>query len=202
MMMAGTTKKGTKDIKFEIDYEDLDVAEVMSRVKEKSVSLGGMRKNPGKEVQADVSKVPMNSPSAGVDSKSRMKKILQKMMKPFAPLIKLLVFPVHQEVMNALDQLDQTNRRLDRFYQEQMKMMKNLEQNLYRQNDRLDDMSGDSDRAQEYIKLLHNLAHNLVVEMTKLKIEEENLKIKTRSLEKSLEMIEWKEKALEKKILQ
>jgi len=123
-------------------------------------------------------------------------------MKPVSPLIKLMVFPVHQEAMNALSQLDQTNRRLDHLYQEQMKMMKSLEENLYRLNDRLDVMSGDSDRAQEVIKLLHNLAHNIVVEMTKLKIEEESLKTKTRSLEKSLELVEWKEKALEKKILQ
>ncbi|MFC2168813.1 hypothetical protein ACFLRW_07495, partial [Acidobacteriota bacterium] len=56
--------------------------------------------------------------------------------------------------------------------------------------------------AKEYIKLLHNLSHNIVVEMTKLKIEEENLKIRTRILEKDFEHLKSREKALENRISQ
>jgi len=201
--MAGKKQQKTKENGQKMDYENLDIADIMSQIKRKNSPSSEDRK--GKDEERDISRETENQdilPQTGIESRSKIKKFLQKIMKPVSPLIKLMVFPVHQEAMNALSQLDQTNRRLDHLYQEQMKMMKSLEENLYRLNDRLDVMSGDSDRAQEVIKLLHNLAHNIVVEMTKLKIEEESLKTKTRSLEKSLELVEWKEKALEKKILQ
>ena len=201
--MAGKKQQKTKENGQKMDYENLDIADIMSQIKRKNSPSSEDRK--GKDEERDISRETENQdipPETGMESRSKIKKFLQKIMKPVSPLIKLMVFPVHQEAMNALSQLDQTNRRLDHLYQEQMKMMKSLEENLYRLNDRLDVMSGDSDRAQEVIKLLHNLAHNIVVEMTKLKIEEESLKTKTRSLEKSLELVEWKEKALEKKILQ
>jgi hypothetical protein len=54
----------------------------------------------------------------------------------------------------------------------------------------------------ETVKLLHNLAHNLVVELTKLKVEEEALKSKARILEKELEMLGTREKAIEKKVFE
>ena len=54
----------------------------------------------------------------------------------------------------------------------------------------------------ETVKLLHNLSHNLVVELTKLKVEEEALKSKARVLEKELEMLGTREKAIEKKVFE
>jgi hypothetical protein len=54
----------------------------------------------------------------------------------------------------------------------------------------------------ETVKLLHNLAHNLVVELTKLKVEEEALKSKARVLEKELEMLGKREKSIEKKVFE
>jgi len=67
---------------------------------------------------------------------------------------------------------------------------------------RLDYVEKKTNRNAEYTKLLHNLSHNLVVEMTKLKIELENLKVKIRILEKDFEFLRGKEKALEKKVFQ
>jgi hypothetical protein len=52
----------------------------------------------------------------------------------------------------------------------------------------------------EYTKLLHSLSHNVVVEMSKLKIEEEGLKLKTRIMEKDFENLRSKEQALEHKV--
>jgi len=51
----------------------------------------------------------------------------------------------------------------------------------------------------EYVKILHSLCHNLVVELTKLKIEEERTKVKIRIMEKDFEFLSRKEQALEKK---
>ena len=53
-------------------------------------------------------------------------------------------------------------------------------------------------RTMEYTKLLHSLSHNIVVELSKLKIEEETLKGKTRIMEKDFEFLGRREKALEK----
>ena len=53
----------------------------------------------------------------------------------------------------------------------------------------------------EYIKLLHTLDHNLVVELTKLRIEFEGLKSKARILEKDLDAQSQREKVLEKRLL-
>ena len=53
----------------------------------------------------------------------------------------------------------------------------------------------------EYIRLLHNLDHNLVVELTKLKIELDTLKSKFRILEKDQDYLQKRERALEEKAL-
>jgi len=68
-------------------------------------------------------------------------------------------------------------------------------------NERVDGAYGDIQRAMEFVKLLHNLSHNIVVELSKLKIEEEGLKLKTRVMEKDFEFLGRREKALEKEFL-
>jgi hypothetical protein len=52
----------------------------------------------------------------------------------------------------------------------------------------------------EYIRLLHNAMHNMIVEVSKLKTEEELLKTKIRILEDKSEFLENRERALEKKL--
>ncbi|MGD0783062.1 MAG: hypothetical protein ABSA30_09425, partial [Candidatus Aminicenantales bacterium] len=57
----------------------------------------------------------------------------------------------------------------------------------------------DRDRSIEYIKLLHLLDHNLVIELTKLRIEHDALKSQLRLLEKDLEFLTLRERALERR---
>jgi len=68
-------------------------------------------------------------------------------------------------------------------------------------NKRLDVLFADLEKTMEYTKLLHSLSHNIVVELSKLKIEEEDLKIKTRIMEKDFEFLGMRERALEKLIV-
>jgi len=57
-------------------------------------------------------------------------------------------------------------------------------------------------RIQENTKLLHALVHNLVVELTKLRIEHEALKSKMRIMEKDFEALGKREKVLEKRMIE
>jgi hypothetical protein len=55
-------------------------------------------------------------------------------------------------------------------------------------------------QSSEYIRLLHNAMHNMIVEASKLKTEEELLKTKIRILEDKIEFLENRQRALEKKL--
>ena len=136
-------------------------------------------------------------------------------MRPFAPLIKLLILPVQHEFMESVYRLDFTNKRLDHLNQKMELVLESLSGELYRstdhlstkiddfndaQNSRLDLAFHDLGRAIEYTKLLHSLSHNLVVEMSKLKIEEEDMKVKARILEKDFYFLNKRERELEKQV--
>lgn len=53
-------------------------------------------------------------------------------------------------------------------------------------------------QSSEYIRLLHNAMHNLIVEASKLKTEEEILKTRLRVMEDKVEFLENRQRALEK----
>ena len=108
--------------------------------------------------------------------KARIKNLLLKIMKPVAPLIKFLVLPVHQQIMETNEKLYRTDKNLEKLYPV-------------------------INKTTEYVKLLHNLSHHLVAELTKLKIEKEGMKTKMRNLENKIDFLEKREKALEKEIL-
>lgn len=55
-------------------------------------------------------------------------------------------------------------------------------------------------QSSEYIRLLHNAINNMIVEASKLKIEEELLKTKIKILGDKMEFLENRERALEKKL--
>jgi hypothetical protein len=138
----------------------------------------------------------------------KIKTLLLKIMKPFSPLIRLLVLPVAHELSETVRALDLTNKKLDHVSEKLNKEADKLEDTMYRlerldttANKRIDLAFDDIGRIKEYTKLLHSLSHNVVVEMTKLKIEEENLKIKARILEKDFEFLGLREKALEDQVL-
>jgi hypothetical protein len=69
----------------------------------------------------------------------------------------------------------------------------------YEVNVRLDETGARLGTTRETVKLLHNLGHNLVLELTKLKVEHESLKSKVRILEKELETLSRRERVLEKR---
>ena len=113
--------------------------------------------------------------------------------------------------------MDYTNKRLDSLSNKMETILTTLSHEMYESihktnlkiddfndsvNQRMDrtfhDFGKTLDRAREYTKLLHNLSHNIVVELTKLKVEEESLKIKTRIIEKDFEYLNQKEKTIEK----
>jgi hypothetical protein len=56
------------------------------------------------------------------------------------------------------------------------------------------------DRLKEYTKLLHLLGHNMVVELSKLKIEEETLKTNVSLMKKDFEHLGQRERALEQEV--
>jgi hypothetical protein len=55
-------------------------------------------------------------------------------------------------------------------------------------------------QSSEYIRLLHNAMHNMIVEISKLRTETELLKTKIKILEDRSEFLENRERALEKKL--
>lgn len=158
--------------KIKIDYENIDVADIMDQIK-KEIS-----KNPKRPEWKAGKEEWEEAPGP----KSKVRGLLVKLMKPFSPLIKLFILPVYEELRETVRILDQTNKRLD-FIDSELK--------------RLD---VDLGKTMEYTKLLHNLVHNIVVEMSRLKIEEDNLRLKTRIMEKDFELLGKRERALEKHI--
>ncbi len=195
-----------------IDYDQIDVDDIMSQIREKIALAPKLPQTRSGRAQADIpGLIPPGFPEPEEHGwKSRLKKIVALLMKPFTPLIKLLVYPVYKELTETVRTLDAANKRLDFLYERHIPDLKiavdlvdekanNFNVNV---NRRIDTAFTDIQRIKEYTKLLHNLSHNLVVELTKLKIEEENIKLKTRIMEKDFEFLSRKEKVLEKEIFQ
>jgi len=243
--MAKKEKKGIKgEPSIKIDYDNIDVADIMDQIKRK-IAQEAEKPSPEEPIGEEPSATPppqFQEPpeiEEGETSKiTKVKKILLKLMKPFAPLIKLLVLPVHQEVLDTMRALHQTNVRLDSMNARLEESQETLSHRLEGMNDalnrrvdvlgeelgntmkeefkktnkkigqvsetinkRLDILFADLEKTMEYTKLLHSLSHNVVVELSKLKIEEEDLKIKTRIMEKDFEFLGMRERALEKLIV-
>lgn len=199
-------RPGREDIR--IDYKNIDVADIMAQIKK------NIRSRPGEDtvpVRAEGGMKPDSSTDSAEQGEasippSKVKALLLKLMKPFSPIIKLLVLPVHHELRETVYSLDRTNRRLDFQSAHLNDVLDEIKTNLGRfnseTNKRVDLAFEDLTRAREYVKLLHNLSHNIVVELTKLKIEEENLKSRIRILEKDFENLKNREKALESRVIQ
>lgn len=196
--MKKEKKDKTEEIK--IDYENINVADIMDQIRKKIASRPGEPEPPYSE-GLDHS-LPSSSVSSEAEApqspKEKAKALLLKIMKPVSPLIKFLVFPVHQELRNTIEILDRTNKNLETLWNKHDQ----VDPKIDAANQRIDLAFKDLNRAKEYIKLLHSLSHNLVVEITKLKIEAENLKIKTRIMEKDFEYLGQKEKILEKSVFE
>jgi len=180
-------QKSTKnDEEIRIDYENIDVADIMGQIKQK---IAKRPKSTREEIGREERHYYVPSAHISADSpeiygaKGKARRLLLKIMKPFSPLIKLLILPVYEELRETVLILDRTNKRLDYL------------------SSAIDEVDQDLRRTMDYTKLLHTLSHNVVVELSKLKIEEENLKLKTRIMEKDFEYLAKREKALEKHIV-
>ena len=199
------------DIK--IDYDNIDVPDIMKQIQAKAVSLPKKPLSPKKTEAPSKPASQLPEPEHVPMMLPKWKRILLKLMKPFSPLIKLLILPVHNELRQTVHNLYHMNKRLDYFNTKMEQSLTKLSGELYstserldiendRFNEKLDQISlrlGDLDKTMEYVKILHSLCHNLVVELTKLKIEEERTKVKIRIMEKDFEFLSRKEQALEKK---
>ncbi len=160
-----------------IDYDRLDVAEINERIRAAAAVAAPADSPRPPAAPSAVPTPPLRPPRGGF--KAKLKGRLRRLLVPFFPLLRLLALPVHEDLAGVIRSLDETNRRVDHLYR------------------RLED----KDRSIEYIKLLHLLGHNLVVEMTKLRIEHDALKSQLRLLEKDLEFLTRRERALERRDL-
>lgn len=215
-----------------IDYDKPDVDDIMRQLRDR-IEAGDAANKPAcgeasSMEPAGVDAMEPQPPGAAAEPPDppvysplipgRKKRLMLKLMRPFAPLIKLLILPVHQELAETVNRLDHANRRLDYISDRLQARLEDISSELYASSDKLqlkvDDVSTttnqrvdlafkrfeDLDKTMEYVKLLHSLSHNIVVELTKLKIEEQGLKTQARILEKDFAFLDRKEKALERKI--
>lgn len=230
--------------KIPIDYDNLDVAALMAAVKERAARRAADEGAPEDTIPVQESDRPLESgarpgdgpftepypdfPDDEPGGKSRIKRILLKLMRPFAPLIKLAILPVNEEIVRSVRHLDYLNRRVDYYAAKSDHELRKadrrfaaLQEDLQREKDVLARelervaretwaaidaldafMRGRMNAAADNTKLLHTLAHNTVVELTKLKIEHETLKNKIRVMEKDFEILGRRERALEKKVFE
>ena len=192
----------------QIDYDHLDVEAIMTQVKRVAAQ------NPAEPVEAAPAEPPAPAsrpapapapvpppvpPAPGL--KAVLKEKLLRAMRPFAPVIRFLGLPLHEDIQNTIKQLDQTNRRLDALATEMPVRFAEVVAELEKVRSRLDARMADLDRTMEYVKLLHHLDHNIVVELTKFRIEFETLRSKVLILEKDLDTGVQRERVLEKHLL-
>ncbi|MHB8054598.1 MAG: hypothetical protein ACYDH3_05065 [Candidatus Aminicenantales bacterium] len=216
--MEAETPSGKETIEgIEIDYDNLDVAAIMAQVKRVAAQTPAEPAEPPREQATAASPepsapAPLSAPPAAPGLKAVLKSKLLRAMRPFYPVIRFLGLPLHEDIKAAVVQIDQTNRRLDEISERRERRLDELQERIDQRfndfsaefdrfRDRLDLRLTDLDRSMEYIKLLHTLDHNLVVEITKLRIEFEGLKSKARILEKDLDAQSQREKVLEKRLL-
>jgi hypothetical protein len=208
---------GSRNIR--IDYDNPDVEDIMDQIKKGIASRGGdSEKAAAEEAVPAEPAAPPAEPEPAFEPLvlSGKKRMLLKLMRPFAPLMKLLILPVHQEFLETVHRLDFTNRRLDFLNHRIEQALAALSQELYRSTDglsrkvdgfndaanqRLDVAFHNLGRTMEYTKLLHSLSHNMVVELSKLKIDEEDIKVKARILEKDFEFLRSRGEALEERVM-
>jgi len=179
----------------DVDYENLDVSVLMDKIQKAAAAAPGPETGaaaaPPGGPPPDPAAAPLPAPTAPAPAPAGMKSKIQgraiRLLTPFFPVMRLIGLPLHQELRATQQSLHATNLRIDGIVRE-------LGGNL-------DEARRDLNRSQEYIKLLHNLSHNLILAATSQKIEIDMLKSKVRVLEKELEFTERRERALEEEVL-
>ena len=174
----------------EIDYENIDVARIMDGIKARVAGESGGEPTSAGAVP-DTARGPdfdLQRGDGQPPARGRARRLALKLMSPFRPLIKLLILPVYDEFQQTVRILHNTNIRLDHLYEVTDRDRHNAIVRL--------------DRQREYTKLLHSLSHNLVVELTKLKVENDTLKARLEIMEKDFDFLGKRERALEREVLE
>jgi hypothetical protein len=183
---------------YRIDYDRIDVADIMTQVKMKVAERLPVPEAPvaGLALPPPAPETPPAAPVVSPPArgwKGILKKTVRFLVRPYFPFLIPLYdgfkFRMNYEV-NV--RLDETATRLE----------KAREELIIRLDMERGDLLARLATTRETVKLLHNLSHNLVLELTKLKVEEEALKSKVRVLEKELETVGKREKAIEKKVFE
>lgn len=194
--------ENNKNQEIEIDYENIDVEDIMGQLKAKIARQPSSPEPESSFYPGDFSpEGPLPPRPEGPQGKrTKLKNILLKLFKPISPIIKFLVLPVHQELKDTIQNLHATNQRIDFLERKVDGDFDQIRHRLDEVNQATISRLEELNRVREYTKLLHNLSHNIVVELTKLKIEQENLKLNTRIMEKDFDFLGKREKALESKV--
>ena len=195
-------EKDRKQEEITIDYENIDVEDIMEQIKKKIASQPESDE-PEEPIQPGIpfaQNAAPPQPGSPPGRKSKIKSILLKIFKPVSPVIKFLVLPVHQELKDTIQNLHATNQRIDHLERRTDGDFDRVRQRLHEVDQATISRLEELNRIRDYTQLLHNLSHNIVVELTKLKIEQDNLKLKARILEKNFEFLGKREKALEGKV--
>lgn len=195
-------ENNNKNEEIKIDYENVDVEDIMDKIKKKIASqprisepeLPAQPSYPSTQAPAPL------QPEGPSRKKAKIKNVMLKLFKPITPLIKFLVLPVHQELRDTIQNLYAANQRIDLLERHVDENFNQIRQKLDEVNQATISRLEELNRVREYTQLIHNLSHNIVVELTKLKIEQENLKLKTRIMEKDFEFLGKREKTLESKV--
>jgi hypothetical protein len=173
-----------------IDFDHLDAAALNEQIRKVAAAQASPAEHPvpataPSAAPAAVPPAPVPAPTPTLPSgfKAKLKGRLRRLLIPFFPVLRVLSLPVHEELDAVIRSLDETNRRVDRL------------------NRLLDRRLEDLNSSMEYVKLLHLLGHNLVLEMTKLRIEHDALKSQLRLLEKDLEFLTRRERTVERRVL-
>jgi hypothetical protein len=164
-----------------VDYDNLDAAalnEQVRRMSEAQAAPSAPSVPPAVEAAEAALTLAPPPPPPSPGFKGRLKGRMRRLLVPFYPFLRLLSLPAHEELVTVVQALDHTNRRVD-----------DLTRRLV-----------DLDRSLEYVKLLHMLGHNLTVELTKLRIEHDALKSQVRLLEKDLDLLTRRERAVERRV--
>jgi hypothetical protein len=159
-----------------VDYDNLDVAELGARIQAAAAARSAPLVPP-EEPPAPQAAVPAAPSVSSPGLKTRLKGKAVRLLSPLFPLMRALALPLHEDVAAVVRSLDASNRRVDGY-------MRTL------------------DRSVEYVKLLHLLNHNLVVELTKLRLEHESLKSRMRLMERDLEFLTKRERTVEERVFE
>jgi len=185
---AAAESAGDKTDGISINYDNLDVEDIMAQIKkriaenprafalepidEMALGEGGTG---GGAAEGDLH--PGARPGFGMSypgmpelqpegPKSRVKRILLKLMRPFRPIIKLLILPVNEELVRTVQVLDHTNKKLDyfaaKFDHDLHEAIEHIDRRVVRVdvdvNRRIDELTAKLITTMETTKLLHNLA--------------------------------------------